>query len=148
ERLRFSSMMSMTCGTEELVACAATASVRLPAGPAGGAAARAPARAEGSPAVACRASADRATPSATEARNQRALALTVIGTCASMHAITYAGRSVGASSIARRAAGWIGSVDPNERIQPMAYLITHFLPGATEDQYNATLAGAHPTGGL
>jgi hypothetical protein len=30
----------------------------------------------------------------------------------------------------------------------MAYLITHFWPGATEDQYNATLAAVHPAGGL
>ena len=30
----------------------------------------------------------------------------------------------------------------------MAYLITHFWPGATEDQYNATIAVAHPAGGL
>jgi len=30
----------------------------------------------------------------------------------------------------------------------MAYLITHFWPGATEDQYNATVAVVHPPGGL
>jgi hypothetical protein len=30
----------------------------------------------------------------------------------------------------------------------MAYLITHFWPGATEDQYNATVAVVHPAGGL
>ncbi len=30
----------------------------------------------------------------------------------------------------------------------MAYLITHFWPGATEDQYNATIAVVHPPGGL
>lgn len=30
----------------------------------------------------------------------------------------------------------------------MAYLITHFWPGATEEQYNATVAVVHPAGGL
>ena len=30
----------------------------------------------------------------------------------------------------------------------MAYLITHFWPGATEEQYNATVAVAHPPVGL
>jgi len=30
----------------------------------------------------------------------------------------------------------------------MAYLITHFWPGATEEQYNATVAAVHPAGGL
>ncbi len=30
----------------------------------------------------------------------------------------------------------------------MAYLITHFWPGATEDQYKATVAVAHPPDGL
>jgi hypothetical protein len=30
----------------------------------------------------------------------------------------------------------------------VAYLITHFWPGATEDQYRATLAAAHPADGL
>jgi selenophosphate synthase len=30
----------------------------------------------------------------------------------------------------------------------MAYLITHFWPGATEDQYNATVAVVHPPGRL
>jgi hypothetical protein len=30
----------------------------------------------------------------------------------------------------------------------MAYLITHFWPGATEAQYDATVAVAHPPGGL
>jgi hypothetical protein len=30
----------------------------------------------------------------------------------------------------------------------MAYLITHFWPGATQDQYNATVAVVHPPGGL
>ena len=30
----------------------------------------------------------------------------------------------------------------------MAYLMTHFWPGATEDQYRATLAVVHPPGGL
>jgi hypothetical protein len=30
----------------------------------------------------------------------------------------------------------------------MAYLITHFWPGATEDQYNTTVAAVHPPGGL
>jgi hypothetical protein len=30
----------------------------------------------------------------------------------------------------------------------VAYLITHFWPGATEDQYNATVAVVHPSGGL
>jgi hypothetical protein len=30
----------------------------------------------------------------------------------------------------------------------MAYLITHFWPGATEEQYNATIAVAHPPGAL
>lgn len=30
----------------------------------------------------------------------------------------------------------------------MAYLVTHFWPGATEDQYNATVAVVHPPGGL
>ena len=30
----------------------------------------------------------------------------------------------------------------------MAYLITHFWPGATEDQYNATIAVVHSPGGL
>lgn len=29
----------------------------------------------------------------------------------------------------------------------MAYLITHFWPGATEEQYEATLAVVHPPGG-
>ncbi len=30
----------------------------------------------------------------------------------------------------------------------MAYLMTHFWPGGTEDQYRASLAVAHPPGGL
>jgi hypothetical protein len=30
----------------------------------------------------------------------------------------------------------------------MAYLITHLWPGGTEEQYRATLAAAHPAGGL
>lgn len=30
----------------------------------------------------------------------------------------------------------------------MAYLITHFWPGATKDQYEATVAVVHPPGGL
>jgi len=30
----------------------------------------------------------------------------------------------------------------------MAYLLTHFWPGATEDQYEATIAAVHPPGGL
>ena len=30
----------------------------------------------------------------------------------------------------------------------MAYLITHFWPGATMEQYNATIAVVHPPGGL
>lgn len=30
----------------------------------------------------------------------------------------------------------------------MAYLMTHFWPGATEDQYRANLAVVHPPGGL
>jgi hypothetical protein len=30
----------------------------------------------------------------------------------------------------------------------MAYLITHFWPGATEEQYRATVAAVHPAGGL
>ena len=30
----------------------------------------------------------------------------------------------------------------------MAYLITHFWPGATEDQYKASIAVVHPPGGL
>jgi hypothetical protein len=30
----------------------------------------------------------------------------------------------------------------------MAYLITHFWPGATKDQYDATVAVVHPPGGL
>jgi hypothetical protein len=30
----------------------------------------------------------------------------------------------------------------------MAYLMTHFWPGGTEDQYNATVAVVHPPGGL
>jgi hypothetical protein len=30
----------------------------------------------------------------------------------------------------------------------MAYLITHFWPGATVDQYNATVSAVHPAGGL
>lgn len=30
----------------------------------------------------------------------------------------------------------------------MAYMTTHFWPGATEDQYNATVAVVHPPGGL
>jgi hypothetical protein len=30
----------------------------------------------------------------------------------------------------------------------MAYLITHFWPGATEEQYNKTVAVVHPAGGL
>jgi hypothetical protein len=30
----------------------------------------------------------------------------------------------------------------------MAYLLTHFWPGATEDQYRATLDAVHPAGGL
>ncbi len=30
----------------------------------------------------------------------------------------------------------------------MAYLMTHFWPGGTEDQYRASLAVAHPSGGL
>ena len=30
----------------------------------------------------------------------------------------------------------------------MAYLITHFWPGATMDQYNETVEAVHPAGGL
>jgi hypothetical protein len=30
----------------------------------------------------------------------------------------------------------------------MAYLLTHFWPGGTEDQYRATLAAIHPSDGL
>ena len=30
----------------------------------------------------------------------------------------------------------------------MAYLLTHFWPGGTEDQYRATLAAVHPADGL
>jgi hypothetical protein len=30
----------------------------------------------------------------------------------------------------------------------MSYLITHFWPGATMDQYEATVAVVHPPGGL
>lgn len=30
----------------------------------------------------------------------------------------------------------------------MAYLITHFYEGGTEDQYNAALAAVHPASGL
>ena len=30
----------------------------------------------------------------------------------------------------------------------MAYLMTHFWPGATEDQYKATVAAVHPADGL
>ena len=30
----------------------------------------------------------------------------------------------------------------------MAYLLTHFWPGATEDQYRATVAVVHPPNGL
>jgi hypothetical protein len=30
----------------------------------------------------------------------------------------------------------------------MAYLLTHFWPGGTEEQYRATLAAEHPSDGL
>ena len=30
----------------------------------------------------------------------------------------------------------------------MTYLMTHFWPGATEDQYQATVGAVHPPGGL
>jgi len=30
----------------------------------------------------------------------------------------------------------------------MAYLLSHFWPGATEDQYRATIAVVHPPDGL
>jgi hypothetical protein len=30
----------------------------------------------------------------------------------------------------------------------MAYMVTHFWPGATVEQYNATVAVVHPPGGL
>ena len=30
----------------------------------------------------------------------------------------------------------------------MAYLMSHFWPGGTEEQYRATLAAVHPDGGL
>ncbi len=30
----------------------------------------------------------------------------------------------------------------------MAYLLTHFWPGGTEEQYRATIAAAHPAEGL
>ena len=30
----------------------------------------------------------------------------------------------------------------------MTYLMTHFWPGATEEQYRATVAAVHPQGGL
>lgn len=30
----------------------------------------------------------------------------------------------------------------------MAYLLTHFWPGGTEDEYRTTLAAVHPTDGL
>ncbi len=30
----------------------------------------------------------------------------------------------------------------------MTYLMTHFWPGATEDQYRATVEAVHPPGGL
>jgi hypothetical protein len=30
----------------------------------------------------------------------------------------------------------------------MSYMVTHFWPGASEDQYKATVAVVHPPGGL
>ncbi|MGZ4268434.1 MAG: hypothetical protein ACXVFN_05430 [Solirubrobacteraceae bacterium] len=30
----------------------------------------------------------------------------------------------------------------------MAYLLTHFWPGATEEQYRATVEAVHPPGGM
>lgn len=30
----------------------------------------------------------------------------------------------------------------------MAYVISHFWPGGTDEQYRATVAAAHPAGGL
>ena len=30
----------------------------------------------------------------------------------------------------------------------MAYLVTHFWPGGTEEQYRVTLEAVHPSGGL
>jgi hypothetical protein len=30
----------------------------------------------------------------------------------------------------------------------MAYLLTHFWPGATVDEYKASIAAVHPPGGL
>lgn len=33
-------------------------------------------------------------------------------------------------------------------MDPVAYLITHFWPGGTEEQYRATLKVAHPAAGL
>jgi hypothetical protein len=33
-------------------------------------------------------------------------------------------------------------------MDPVAYLLTHFWPGGTEEEYRATIAAAHPGGGL
>jgi hypothetical protein len=35
-----------------------------------------------------------------------------------------------------------------EEEHTMAFLLTHFWPGATEDQYRTTIAAVHPAGGL
>src|SRR4051812_37654057 len=40
----------------------------------------------------------------------------------------------------------IGSTQRTERT--MAYMLTHFWPGATEAQYRATIAKVHPSKGL
>lgn len=36
----------------------------------------------------------------------------------------------------------------NTEGEAVAYLITHFWPGATIEQYDRTLAAVHPPGGL
>src|SRR3954454_2079002 len=41
-----------------------------------------------------------------------------------------------------------GTFGRPEGRNPMAYLLTHFWPGATEEQYRATVAVVHPDGGL
>jgi len=37
---------------------------------------------------------------------------------------------------------------PNRRKMPVAYLITHFWPGGTEEQYRTTIDAVHLPGGL
>src|SRR4029079_9569754 len=46
----------------------------------------------------------------------------------------------------RRRVGYVRPTQPKGT--PMAFLMTHFWPGATMEQYRASVAVVHPAGGL